>query len=140
MNFMTHPGLILLLLASPTWSAQNQTCPDQIQIESAQFKPVQPAPGWVARVSTGPVWLSGFNLFDGPPEMGTQLKPQDAETQTGRTVWRFSSPTPKLWLSCDYASGLFRLAMPVQEAVTECRVVSKNAGLPRVFQASFTCE
>ncbi|WP_342669169.1 STY0301 family protein [Curvibacter gracilis] len=140
MNFMKHPGLILLLLASPAWSAQNQVCPDRIQLESAQIKPSKPSPRWVASVSPGPVWLSGFNLFDGPPEMGAQLQPEDADTHANLSVWRFSSPTPDLWLSCDYASGLFRLAMPVKQAVTECRAVSKSAGLPKVLQVSFTCQ
>lgn len=140
MNPMKHPALILLLLTNPAWSTQNQACPDRIQLESAQIKPSKPSPGWVASVSPGPVWLSGFNLFDGPPEMGAQLKPQEADTHANLSVWRFSSPTPDLWLSCDYASGLFRLAMPVKQAVTECRAVSKSAGLPKVLQVSFTCQ
>lgn len=137
---MKHRGLALLLLASPIWAVQSQTCPDRIQIESAQFKPAQPSPGFVEIISPGPAWLTGASLFDGPPEMGAQLKPLDTEPNATRSVWRFSPASPNLWLSCDYASGLFRMAMPLKEAVTECRAVVKSAGLPKILHANFTCQ
>jgi hypothetical protein len=140
------------MLAVPTAHAEappapplSWRCPARLPVRSTPLGVDSLPPGAQASLADGPVSLSGFSAFDGPPQEGAALRPTSTLDGGQRVHWTWDdAPLRSVWLSCDYAGGLIHLAWPVQQPLRGCtaaqRVLASGVGRPKAWQVSWRCE
>jgi hypothetical protein len=140
------------MLAVPTAHAEappapplSWRCPARLPVRSTPLGVDSLPPGAQASLADGPVSLSGFSAFDGPPQEGAALRPTSTLDGGQRVHWTWDdAPLRSVWLSCDYAGGLIHLAWPVQQPLRGCtaaqRVLASGLGRPKAWQVSWRCE
>lgn len=130
-----------LLIIGSFANAKTYTCPDKVHLEKASIAAVDIPSGFQQHVSSAPVWLTGVNAYDGPPEEGGQLKPANVDGKGSIIVWRFPKETnSNIWLTCDYADQLMQIAVKVDDSPSECVATVKKYGTTKVLQAHFECK
>ena len=127
------------LFACASHAAQaSHVCPSRVHVASGALVPADIPAGFQATFSDSQVWLTGYSVFEGPPERGAALVP---DAGRGRTAtWKFTSAAADgFWLSCDYANGLIHLAVRADDKATTCRASFSSSGDPKLSSAEFTC-
>ncbi len=121
--------LATFLATMPTPAAADQAlvCPAHVQLNAATAKATvtfsADTPGFTPLVSDRLLALTGASAFDGPPEEGAALKPvtERRGAAYNTSVWRFEgSYDGGKWMTCDYAQGLVRLAVRVEDTAQVC--------------------
>lgn len=138
-TYLTSTMLLILPLISATSAARDTwVCPDSIHIASATMRLDPVPPGYDVVVPKSRVRLTGFNVFDGPPEREAALKPR-ALSATDVT-WELDGDYPQgVFLSCDYREGLIRLVVRAPDAVRSCSARTEVAKPHDTLRVRFTC-
>lgn len=119
--------------------APSQACPARVHVASGAVLPADVPAGFQASFSDSQVWLSGFSVFEGPPEKGASLVPDSSHG--GIATWKFEGPAPDgHWLSCDYANGLIHLAVRAADTAKSCKGTFQTSGDPKLPHAEFICQ
>lgn len=116
-------------------------CPGSVHLSSGTVDPLDVPTDFRPSISKSIERLSGYSVFDGPPEEGASLKPWSSSAKTNRSKWLFDKSVKyEVWVSCDYADGLIRLVQRVSNPVTACTAISQNVGDPKNLEVRFVCE
>ncbi|WP_338846681.1 STY0301 family protein [Massilia sp. W12] len=125
-----------LCLSAPAL-AQTLQCPPTVQTKAGSLQLQQTPAGFAPYFEGGQLPLSGASIFDGPPEQGAQLQPAGGK---GVLRWSLSDAQAGVWLSCDYAQGLFRLVQKLPHTPRSCSAKLYKEGKSPLLQAVFSCE
>lgn len=112
--------LLFLLFPLPALAA-GISCPESVETKqelTASYGKWQPS---LARKM--PHYLTGYDLYDGPPEQLAQLKPDTADTNSTYTEWTFD-PTARqnLFVACTYSGTYYLLIQKLPlEKLSRCR-------------------
>jgi hypothetical protein len=142
----TKPSWMAWLLLPATLAChagQTHMCPPKIALQSASIAPEYLTGGFAPLVDDSVIWLSGANMFDGPPREGAVLKANTTrrEGKTEVLRWDFgNNQQHEKWLSCDYAQGLIRLTLAVGTGYRHCLARATNSGKPAKLAVEFVCE
>ena len=141
-------SIIGLLYSGLSFASDTYNCPSTARLVSGSVAPEDVPAGYESRVLSSVTHLSGYSLYDGPPENRGQLK-GDYSKGNG-TTWVL---TPKLhpqlhtplypqgiWISCDYAGGLVKIAARARDSVTSCVATSKKMEPPFTLAVRFICK
>lgn len=113
----------LLYPTTPTFASQKIVCPQLVHLENIKLTDDFDSAVFRPAIAPAPLRLTGFNVFDGPPEEGGALKPTTSRRQ-GKSdflSWTFTSANRvENWVACDYAGGLIRLAAKVNNTARTC--------------------
>ena len=123
-------------------SQGTMTCPSHVKLESVSVKTTEATEGFTSSATRTAQRLTGFNLFDGPPEQEGSLKP----TRTIRSVsgeisyWKFDAGAADgVWMTCDYAEGAVRLVARVSPSASSCEAVAQRRANPNRLEVRFQC-
>ena len=131
-----------LVVTAPSSGASEtrESCPVRIHVEGVRVAFADQPARFQSTVDATPLFLSGLNVYDGPPERGAALMPAQNDGGGARSTWRFPGSYPDgKWLSCDYANGLVHVAVRADDAVTSCDGTMKKEGDPAVMHGTFVC-
>lgn len=137
---MSYRFVLIPLLFSNACAAGNSfVCPDSVRISSATITLESAPAGFDVFVPKSLVRLSGFNVYDGPPEQGAELKPHS--TTSRNAVWKFEGGYPQgVFLSCDYNNGAVRLTTRADGAVTSCSAKTEVVKPHQSLKVKFVCK
>lgn len=129
----------LIVAACLTATAQAATaeqvrCPEIVGVEQ---RAVSPPGGWQARDEGTPARLASIIIFDGPPEDGASLVPdQNHSGPRPHAVWKLDAKNERgYWIGCVYASTTIMLTKklpPVSSCDASYDASVTVAGLPSV--------
>lgn len=126
-------------------SDQNQgsvSCPSHVRLESVTLKSTEATEGFSSSTTRTAQRLTGFSLFEGPPEQEGSLKPtRTTQSASGETsYWKFDASAPDgIWMTCDYAQGVVRLATRVSPLASSCEAVAQRRANPTRLEVRFQC-
>ena len=119
----------------------NIKCPGAVHLSSGTVNPVDVPTDFRPVISKSIERLSGYSVFDGPPEEEALLKPWSSSAKSNRSKWLFDQSVKyEVWVSCDYADGLIRLVQRVSNPVSACTAISQKIGDPKNLEVRFVCE
>ena len=136
------PLVVAAALTAPSFgaTAAREMCPVRIHVEEAKVAAADQPARFQSTVDATPLFLSGLNVYDGPPERGAVLMPAQNNHGGARSTWRFPGSYPDgKWLSCDYANGLIHVAVRADDAATSCDGTMTKEGDPAVMHGTFVC-
>lgn len=130
-----------LLIVGSFANAKTYTCPDKVHLEKGSIVTTDIPGGFQQHISSAPVWLTGVNAYDGPPEEGGQLKPTNVDGKSSTIVWKFPTESnSNIWLTCDYADQLLQIAVKIDNSPSQCVSTVKKYGTAGILQAHFECK
>ena len=142
-NIFTNSIVLIsgLILLGNCMAGENIKCPAAVHLSSGTVDPVDVPTNFRPFISKSIKRLSGYSVFDGPPEKGAALKPWSSSAKSNRSKLLFEkSVNYEVWVSCDYADGLIRLVQRVSNPVTSCTAISQNVGDPKTLEVRFVCD
>lgn len=129
-----------LTAASYCIAGESLTCPSTIRMASGLIEPTDVPAGYRPIISNSIERLTGYSIFDGPPERGAALIPSSFSEKSHRSKWVFEASIKyEVWISCDYAKGLIRLAKRVKNPVASCTSIVQKETPERPFGVSVVC-
>jgi hypothetical protein len=135
----SHVFILALLVSSKFSLAMaaeiRYECPKEIHTEQSAVKTKVPS-GWEPKrdFSPKPQVLEGLSVYDGPPEEGARLVPDNEENANpAKSFWTFDKKKERsIWLGCEYTGSSIFLAKELAASVTTCRLlVSDTRSSPR---------
>ncbi|TRX75142.1 hypothetical protein FM069_08560 [Pseudomonas mangiferae] len=148
-NFLRKLPLLILLIfcgeahARETAESEKFECPFTLPIQSAEIKAADlPAETRLVSIPTQLV-LESIAVYDGPPEHGGALKPQDADgpdADDASSTWSFEGDYPDgKWLVCEYGSGLLKLGRRLDDHRETCVGTMWRGDHPAGWRGRFDC-
>lgn len=144
-NFVISFALTATLTVSAYASDQSPgsvSCPSNVRLESVTLKPTEATEDFSSSTAHTAQRLTGFSLFEGPPEQEGSLKPtRTTQSASGETsYWKFDASAPDgIWMTCDYAQGIVRLATRVSSLASSCEAVVQRRTNPKRLEVRFQC-
>lgn len=144
-NFVMPFALTATLTVSAYASDQNQgsvSYPSHVRLGSVTLKPTEATEGFSSSTTHTAQRLTGFSLFEGPPEQEGSLKPtRTTQSASGEVAyWTFdASAQDGIWMTCDYAEGVVRLATRVSPLASSCEAVAQRRTNPKRLEVRFQC-
>lgn len=131
--------LVPLLLSQVCAANDSLVCPESIRVSSATVTLESVPAGFDVHVPKSLLRLTGFNVYDGPPEQGAALKPHSEKS--GNTLWRFEGGYPQgVFVSCDYSNGVVRLTRRASDSVASCSAKTEVVKPQRSMKVRFVCK
>lgn len=123
-------------------SPESVSCPSHVRLESVTLKPTEATEGFLSSTTHTAQRLTGFSLFEGPPEQEGNLKPtRTTKTASGEIAyWKLDAGAQDgIWMTCDYAEGVVRLATRVPPLTSSCEAVAQRRTNPNRLEVRFQC-
>lgn len=136
-------NILTLSLSTISYCFANEEviCPATVRIASGSIEPGDVPAGYKPVISNSIERLSGASVFDGSPEQGGAVKSTFSSANDDRIKWVFDKHAEyDVWVSCDYARGLIRLAKQVKPPVSSCTMTSRKIEPTKVLSIKFSCE
>lgn len=117
-------GLVAASTAIAAMAAPTEfQCPPSITVQAGALAGTSPAEAQAAGLQLfqpeSRLWLTGATLYDGPPQEGASLRPDD--DRRDRATWSLSGSAGRVThAACDYGRGLARLVKPMPGTPQRC--------------------
>ena len=132
---------VCLGAANYCFAGEEITCPAMVRIASGLLESDDVPAGYKPVFSNSIERLSGGSVFDGSPELKGAIKSRFTSAKDVRTEWIFDKGTVyDVWVSCDYARGLIRLAKQVSVPVSSCTMTSRKVEPTKALNVKFICK
>jgi len=132
--------IIGLLYSSLSFASDIYECPSMAHLASGTVAPEDVPAGYESRVLSSVTRLSGYNLYDGPPENRGQLKSDSSKGNVATWALTPGKYPQGVWISCDYADGLVKIVAKVKDSVTSCTATAKKMAPPISLAVRFVCK
>ena len=129
-----------LLYSSLSFASDIYDCPSMVHLASGSVAAEDVPAGYESRVLSSITRLSGYNLYDGPPENRGQLKSDSSKGNVATWVLTPGKYPQGVWISCDYAEGLVKIVARARDSVTSCTATAKKMEPPVSLAVRFVCK
>ncbi len=134
--------LVFLQVSSDAMASKiSYECPSEIHTEQSAVKTKVPS-GWLAKRAYNfePQLRTHMSVYDGPPEQGASLIPDDEEnTDITKTSWSFGKKKERsIWLACEYTGTGILLTKELPKEATLCRLLLSKTKTPEAI--GFVCK
>ncbi len=126
-----------LLLSNGAIAQSSISCPDKIYPTGVELNTATKAAGWATHVSDMPIWLTNVSVYDGPVAQNGALVPNALKGR--EEYWDFKNHPGVIFLSCEYANGVFKLSKLLPQGVLACKVSVQKSSSTGMLQGGFIC-
>ena len=127
-----------LSMSSCALAKTTYTCPEKIQLSSAQLVTDDANKNWQSTTTESPLWLTNVGIYDGPVKDNAALVPTEEKGKTNKWIFEGSYPQGK-FAACEYGNGVIKLDKPIEASATNCIATIKSSATKSGIDAVIVC-